>query len=47
MASKTKVTRNRRRNKRKPNKENLKKYLKRIQENYQILRDLESTEEES
>jgi len=41
MASNTKKTRRIRKNKRRPNKENLKKYMLRIKQNAEILRKLE------
>jgi len=41
MASKTRKTRTIRKNKRRPNKANLRKYMKRIQRNAQIIRQLE------
>ncbi len=47
MASNTKKTKMIRKNKRKPNKENLKKYLSRIKQNAEILRKLEREEKES
>ena len=47
MASNTKKTKAIRKNKRKPNKENLKKYISRIRENAKILKELEKGEKES
>lgn len=47
MASNTKKTKIIRKKKRKPNKENLKKYLRRIRENANILQRLEKQEKES
>ncbi len=47
MVSNTRQTRIIRKNKRRPNKENLKKYMKRIQENAKILRELEKMEKDS
>ncbi len=46
MPSNTKKTKARRKNKRRPNKENLKKYISRIRENAKILRELEKEEKE-
>ncbi len=47
MASPTRKTRRIRKNKRSPNKENLKKYMRRIQENARILRMLEQEDQGS